>query len=129
MTRPEPTTGGETPTLASRIKLDISSTRRAGGIRNFVVAQDNRIFTFDLSRYPALILSEFFNGTHFPTVEDMTNRLPEAERENFFGYLQELNETIADKLRMTLDPTIKVVNNRAVTFLVTKSIPRTAETD
>lgn len=123
MTHPEQTTGGETPTLGTLLKLDISSTRRIGGERNFIVAQDNRIFTFNLNQYPAFILKEFFNGTHFPTVEDMTERLPEAERENFFGYLDELNETIADKLRITLDPTIRLVNNRAVTFLVAKPIP------
>lgn len=112
------------PTLAYMLKMDISdkAVGKEGG-RNFSVVQNERLYTFDLAPLPALIFREFFFGTRFPTIEEMKEKLPWMERKNLDRYLQELNAVIAGHLRTTLEPTIKLINGNAVSFLALKKAP------
>jgi len=119
----------QTPTLAFLLKMDISDIllRKMDGTRRFTIIQNQRGFTFDVSRYPAVIFKEFFRGTRFPTIEEVTEKLPVDEQENFFDYLQELNEVIVDHLRITLEPGIKTVNGKTSSFLIPKQVPSPTE--
>lgn len=119
----------QTPTLTFILELDISDIllRRIDGTRRFTVIQNQTVFTFELGRYPAVIFKQFFRGTHFPTIEEMTNKLPVNEWENFFDYLQELNEVIVDRLRITLEPDLKTVNGKTSSFLIAKQVPAPTE--